>query len=161
MTDEQIEAALAVPLRMVDLGEEMVLVIGADAAGRILEIVVAGYGAPRQRVIHAMPLRPKSTATCEVTTMTNPRAPHLRDEAEAERAEALLDALDPEVAPAQDPVDLRRIGLAVRGIEEAKAALEAAIAAARAAGRSWTEIGTVLGVSRQAARERFSERASA
>jgi hypothetical protein len=93
-----------------------------------------------------------------VTTVTNRRT---QEEAEAARAEARLDALDPEVTPAEDPVDLRRIGLAVRGIDAAKAELDAAVAAARAAGRSWTEIGTVLGVSRQAARERFSERASA
>jgi hypothetical protein len=59
VTDERIGSALAVPIRMVDLGDGMVLVIVADAAAQLLEIVVAEYGGPRQRVIHAMALRAK------------------------------------------------------------------------------------------------------
>lgn len=58
---------------------------------------------------------------------------------------------------AVDAVELRAIGAAVLTIEAAEQALVEAVAAARVAGRSWTEIGMVLGVSRQAARQRFAE----
>ncbi len=40
--DEDIRAAVSVPLRFVLQGEDCVLVIGADASGRLLEVVVLG-----------------------------------------------------------------------------------------------------------------------
>jgi len=87
--------------------------------------------------------------------------PRTREELEraAADAEAWLDSLDPETVEAEDPNDLRCIGLAVRDAAAARETDEAA-AAARANGRSWGEIGMVLGVSRQAARERFGEPAN-
>ena len=58
VADEDIQAAVSVPLRLVRQGEERVLVIGADSAGRLLEVVV--LDPDREPVaIHAMPLRPK------------------------------------------------------------------------------------------------------
>lgn len=84
--------------------------------------------------------------------MTDPA--HQRDERDAE---AFLDALDPATTPAEDPVDLRRIGLALREVDTAEAELREAVAAARSAGYTWAQIGMVLGVSRQAAHERFAE----
>lgn len=77
---------------------------------------------------------------------------HMSD---VERAVEFLDRLDPETSPADDPVELRRIGLAVRGIEASQDELREAVAAARASGRSWSHIGMVLGVTKQAAQERF------
>jgi len=85
--------------------------------------------------------------------------PRTREELEraAAQAETWLDSLDPAVMPAEDPVDLRRIGLALRGLVEEQREVDEAVAAARANGRSWAEIGLVLGISRQAARERYSQ----
>jgi hypothetical protein len=71
--------------------------------------------------------------------------------------EALLDNLDPEAlsTPEADASDLRRIGEAAAAIDAARDALVTAVNEARVHGRSWGQIGMVLGVSRQAARERF------
>lgn len=58
VADEDIQAAVSVPLRLVRQGDDRVLVIGADTAGRLLEIVVLDPdGEPV--AIHAMPLRQK------------------------------------------------------------------------------------------------------
>jgi len=54
VADQEIRAAVSVPLRVVRQGGDRVLVIGADSAGRLLEVVVLDPVA-----IHAMPLRPK------------------------------------------------------------------------------------------------------
>jgi DNA-directed RNA polymerase specialized sigma24 family protein len=79
----------------------------------------------------------------------------MTDEALAAHAEALLDALNPDVAPADDPKTLRRIGLAARDIRAAEDELRQAVAAARTEGYTWAEIGMTLGVTRQAAQTRF------
>jgi hypothetical protein len=55
----------------------------------------------------------------------------------------------------KDATDLRAIGEALERIDQADAELVRAVGAAKAAGRSWTEIANILGVSRQAARQRF------
>ncbi len=69
--------------------------------------------------------------------------------------EARLDALDLSKLPVDDPVDLRRIGRAKQAVRDAEVELRAAVAAARASGRSWGHIGIVLGISKQAAQQRF------
>lgn len=78
-----------------------------------------------------------------------------RDETAA--AEDWLDSLDPASTPVDDPRELRRVGLAQRGVEEAEAELRAAVREARAAGRTWADIGRTLGVTRQAAQIRFGK----
>ena len=83
--------------------------------------------------------------------MTNERDHH----DETAHAEALLDALDPATTPADDPRELRRIGLALRDTQTADRELRAAVQAARDAGCTWAEIGLTLGTSRQAAQARF------
>jgi len=88
-------------------------------------------------------------------TKTKSMTPTEKDAADTREAEAWLDRLDPVTTPADDPTELRRIGLALRDIEAAEAELRDAVAAARATGRSWAQIGMVLGVTRQAAQERF------
>ncbi len=84
-----------------------------------------------------------------------------RTRAELERAAtesaAWLDSLDPGVTPAEDPTDLRRIGLALRALADDQREAEDAVAAARQNGRSWGQIALVLGISRQAARERYGQ----
>ena len=66
-----------------------------------------------------------------------------------------LVSLEDGTAVARDGTDLRAIGKAVLEAERADAQLHTAVAAARANGRSWTEVAMVLGVSREAARQRF------
>ncbi len=56
--DQDIGAAVSVPLRLISQGADRVLVIGADSTGRLLEVVVLDpIGDPV--AIHAMPLRPR------------------------------------------------------------------------------------------------------
>jgi DNA-directed RNA polymerase specialized sigma24 family protein len=83
--------------------------------------------------------------------------PRTREELEkaATDAETWLESLDPAATPAEDPTDLRRIGLALRNLADDQREVDEAVAAARENGRSWGEIGLVLGISRQAARERY------
>lgn len=79
------------------------------------------------------------------------------DAALAARAQDWLDHLDPEITQADDPKELRRIGLAKRDIAHAESELHSAVQQARRAGFTWAEIGLTLGVTRQAAQERFGE----
>jgi hypothetical protein len=57
--------------------------------------------------------------------------------------------------------DLRRIAVALAQVAEAKNQLRDAVIAARTNGRSWGRISLVLGVSKQAARQRFRTAAEA
>ncbi|MGH2861847.1 MAG: hypothetical protein ACRDLT_10140 [Solirubrobacteraceae bacterium] len=52
--------------------------------------------------------------------------------------------------------DLFAVARAADAVDAAKAALDAAVATARAMDRSWNQIAMSLGVSRQAARQRFA-----
>jgi hypothetical protein len=73
-------------------------------------------------------------------------------------SDAWMDAVEPErlsTDAVNDRKDLRQIGVAMLAIEAAEQSLVAAVAQAKAGGRSWTDIANVLGVSRQAARQRF------
>ncbi len=82
--------------------------------------------------------------------------PRTREELEkaASEAETWLESLDPGATPAENPTDLRRIGLALRSLADDQREVDEAVAAARENGRSWSEIGLVLGISRQTTRER-------
>ena len=91
----------------------------------------------------------------------------------ATQTEAFLDAVDPATLEWEDPVELRRVsaaserlGLAVdesardpsrEGIlMNSSFGLKAPLHnCERAVGRSWAEVGVVLGVSKQAAQQRF------
>ena len=68
----------------------------------------------------------------------------------------MLDSLDPRVHKARDATGFRRIVAAQKAVDAAEAELAEAVAAARAAGDSWTIVGVALGISRQAAQQRFS-----
>ena len=67
-----------------------------------------------------------------------------------------LDSLDPATTPARDATHFRAIIAANDALADAERQLRAAVDAARASGESWTVIGAALGVSRQAAQQRFS-----
>ena len=73
--------------------------------------------------------------------------------------EAWLDQLDPTAiaSPEASAADLRGIGEALHAVAASDLRLADQVAKARANGRTWTQIGAVLGVSKQAARERFGE----
>ena len=71
------------------------------------------------------------------------------------RLDAWADTLTAEDFEATD--DLVSVARAADAVEAAKAALEAAVANARARDRSWNQIAMSLGVSRQAARQRFGD----
>ncbi|MGH3500978.1 MAG: hypothetical protein ACRDQA_08800 [Nocardioidaceae bacterium] len=86
---------------------------------------------------------------------------HTDDEIEeaAHRFERLADELDPATAEAEPTSDLREIAVASEAARADEARLREAVAVARAHGRSWNQIAIALGVSRQAARQRFADRA--
>jgi len=73
--------------------------------------------------------------------------------------EAWLHGLDQNelASPDSDGADLRAIGEGLRAVAASDLNLAEQVAKARANGRTWTQIAAVLGVSKQAARERFGE----
>lgn len=76
---------------------------------------------------------------------------------ETERAEQLLDELDQaRSTEAENTEDLREVAAGAEAVADAEARLTEAVDIARAHGRSWTRIGIAIGISRQAARQRFS-----
>ena len=85
-----------------------------------------------------------------------PRTREQLEQALAE-TEAWLEQLSPETitSPGSDASDLRAIGDALRAVAASDLGLANQVANARANGRTWTQIAAVLGVSKQAARERF------
>ena len=86
---------------------------------------------------------------------------HSDDEIEraARRFEQLADDLDP-TAEAEDISDLRAVAVASEKARADEARLREAVAVSRAHGRSWNQIAVALGVSRQAARQRFAQHES-
>jgi len=79
----------------------------------------------------------------------------------AKRFEQLADDLDPETAEVDNTDDLRGIATTSEALRTDEARLREAIGVARARGRSWNEIAVALGVSRQAARQRFADKTHA
>ncbi len=82
-------------------------------------------------------------------------------ESAALRFEQLADELNPASVEVQRTDDLREIAAAAEAVRADDARLREAIGLARAHGRSWNHIALALGVSRQAARQRFSGNAHA
>ena len=79
----------------------------------------------------------------------------------AERFEQLADAADPDVTTVEKIDDLRDVAVASRAVRADEAALREAVQVARTHGRSWNQIAIALGVSRQAARQRFADKTAA
>jgi len=77
---------------------------------------------------------------------------------EIQRAAKLAEEFDPANVPMDDTTDLRAVAEAVDRVRAGEARVRELVALARANGRSWGEIGIALDVSRQAARERFSDK---
>jgi DNA-directed RNA polymerase specialized sigma24 family protein len=85
---------------------------------------------------------------------------HTDDDIEraARRFEQLADELDPATAEVNHTDDLRQIAAVSEAIRADEARLREAVEVARAHGRSWNQIAVALGVSRQAARQRFIDK---
>ena len=79
----------------------------------------------------------------------------------AERIDARLDSIEPDPADGAGATHMRRIAAAAAALTAAELELRAAVAAARAAGDTWDVIGLGLGVSRQAAYQRFGKSSDA
>lgn len=77
----------------------------------------------------------------------------------ASRFEEWADALDP--AKLEDVGDLRDIASAASAVRADEARLREAVQVARGHGHSWNRIAIALGVSRQAARQRYTEKTTA
>jgi hypothetical protein len=77
----------------------------------------------------------------------------------ASRFQRLAHELDPATAKVDDLADLRAVAEAADQVRRSEAMVTERVAAARAKGRSWNRIAIALGVSRQAARHRFGDKA--
>ena len=88
---------------------------------------------------------------------------HTDDEiaAAASRFEKLADELDPATAEVERTEDLRAIAAVSEAVRADEARLREAVEVARAHDRSWNQIAVALGVSRQAARQRFTDKTHA
>jgi hypothetical protein len=85
---------------------------------------------------------------------------HTNDDIEraASRIGQLADELDPATAQVEHTDDLRQIAADSEAVRADEARLREAVEIARAHGRSWNQIAVALGVSRQAARQRFTDK---
>lgn len=83
---------------------------------------------------------------------------HTENEIEqaARRFDELTAELDPDTVQSDNTEDLTQVAAVSATVRADEARLRQAVAAARARGRSWNQIATALGVSRQAARQRFT-----
>ena len=79
----------------------------------------------------------------------------------AERLEAWAETVAATDLREADTAVLRTIGELVERRDDVDASLTAAVEAARRARRSWSEIGMMLGVSKQAAERKYGHRLSA
>ncbi len=85
---------------------------------------------------------------------------HTNEELEqaAQRFEQLANDLDPAAVEVLRIDDLREVAVASETVRADEARLREAVEIARAHGRSWNQIALALGVSRQAARQRFADK---
>lgn len=76
----------------------------------------------------------------------------------ARRFEELADRMDPAGADVLRIDDLRDVAVVSEAVRTDEERLREAVATARTHGRSWNQIALALGVSRQAARQRFADK---
>jgi hypothetical protein len=76
----------------------------------------------------------------------------------ARRFGELAENLDPATANVLRIDDLREVAVVAEAVRADEARLREAVEIARAHGRSWNQIAVALGVSRQAARQRFADK---
>lgn len=85
---------------------------------------------------------------------------HSKQELEqaARRFEELADRMDPAGADVLRIDDLREVAIVSEAVRTDEERLREAVAVSRTRGRSWNQIALALGVSRQAARQRFADK---
>jgi len=79
----------------------------------------------------------------------------------ARRFEQLADGLVPATAEVDRIDDLRQIAAATHALRRDEARLREGVETARANGRSWNQVALALGVTRQAARQRYTNKTQA
>lgn len=135
-------------------GEIRIIAVGLARNGAFLELVLVPADEPT-RIIHADNARQTFLSRLQPEAMTMAKTT-AHDEATA--TEAWLDNLDASKLDFRDATHIRRIIAANEGVTAAESRLREAVADARAAGDSWVMIGAALGVTRQAAQQRFGAR---
>ena len=88
---------------------------------------------------------------------------HTDDQIEraARRFDQLADELDPATAEVDHTDDLGAIAAGSEAVRAVEARLREAVEVARAHDRSWNQIAVAVGVSRQAAQQRFTDKTHA
>jgi len=161
VTDADIWHTARTAVRRVVMDEHLTMLIGPAADGALLEVGVLDLDGDDPVIIHAI-ADPNEVLPIpgmrEVSTMR-----HTDDDIEqaALRFERMADELDPTTAEVDHTDDLRQIATVSEALRTDEAQLRETIEIARAHGRSWNQIALALGVSRQAARQRFTDKAHA
>ena len=159
--DADIRHAVRTAMRRVVMNEDLTMLIGPASEGALLEIGVLDIDGETTRSSYTpCPFDRSSTGSWneEVIKMR-----HTDDEIEqaASRFEQLADELDPATAEVDHTEDLRAIAAVSEAVRADEARLREAVEVARAHDRSWNQIAVALGVSRQAARQRFTDKTHA
>ncbi|HEY2282528.1 MAG TPA: hypothetical protein VGH60_03140 [Solirubrobacteraceae bacterium] len=155
IADEDMTHAVRNAIAQWRLDDDFTMRVGPARDGDLLEVGVLGIDTDDPVVVHAMPARPQ----IPTPPMIGKKIMHTDEE--IQRAAKLAEKFDPSGIQIDDTTDLRTLAEAVDSVRTGEARVRELVARARANGRSWGEIGIALGVSRQAARERFAEKISA
>jgi hypothetical protein len=152
IADEDMLHAVRNPTAQWRLDDDFTMRVGPAHAGDLLEIGVLGIDTddPVNRPRHGRP------SPIPAPPMSGEKIMHSEDE--IQRAAKLAEEFDPSGVRMDDTTDLRTLTETVDAVRVGEARVRELVAGARANGRSWGEIGIALGVSRQAARERFAEK---
>lgn len=159
IADSDICHAVRNAMRRILLDDDLIMLVGPATDGALLEIGILDIEGDDPVVIHAQPLRPSSTAFSDEVTMTRHTDKEIAQA--ARRFEHLANSLDPDTAQVEGTDDLLEIATAAEAVRADDARLREAVVLARARGRSRNHIALALGVSRQAARQRYADKASA
>lgn len=128
----------------------MPVFIGPNRKGEPLELVVVDDD-DGEAIIHAMPARKKSERV--VDTVNKPtRAERLA------AYERWADSVDSDDLVVVDNLSLRTLRELADEQRTVEVNLEAAVRRARLDNRSWSQIGLMLGVSKQAAQQKYAQR---
>jgi hypothetical protein len=148
VSDEDIRHAYANPVRVFELDDGFVMLIGANAAAVLHETgVVEATTGPV--VVHAMRAREKVP---EVTTM--PRT--VKDILEhADELAKRFEDYEPSPDDEREPEVFAALRRSVLARSEAERSISQAVTEARSHGYSWRTIGALLGTTGEAARQRY------